>query len=171
MNDIDDGIVRDDGGELEDRDGLVDWEAAYHALAALNKADTHEDVHGPADTEEHHLEGNKDTMRDHSTGGDVAEGRGLQTTPSTALTAVVPRSTPDAPVPVSSPQRVSESGKDRDVNNTRNEDSMGLEGPPATSTTSRTLNTDTTTSDRPVRAKTQPKKFDPSEPLTRATCG
>lgn len=108
----------------------------------------------------------------NSTGGDVAERRGSQTTPSTSPVPAVDRCrTPNAPGTVPSLQRVSaESGPEGEVNDTRDEDTTGLEQRPATRTTSRALNglnTDTTAPSRTTRSK----KIDASGPSTRATCG
>jgi hypothetical protein len=64
----------------------------------------------------------------NSAGGDVAEGRPSQTTPSTAPISVVSRpTTPNAPAFVSSLQRMSGSGLEGEVDNARDKD-LGLEG-------------------------------------------
>ena len=150
-------MVKDNGGGSENT--LRQWEAKYDGLMsfddAANKGNTHN-------------EATQNYWDVDSTGGNIAEGRELQTTP-----LVAPISTTlNAPVSLSGLHEVSESGQESGpdgelVNTGGNKDAKGLKGWQAIRTTSWTLNADTNTSSCPVRSK----KLDAPGPLTHASHG
>jgi len=157
--------------ELQER-----WEKVL-----ASNPNTLEDGGGTANTEEHvdeqsrplddqtvppehqttPLEGNEEAAQEqdmtataNSTGGDVTEGKGSQTTPSTAPIAAESGSQ-NAPDPVSSLQRVSETGSEGEESSAGNKDTTGLEGRPARAkrTTSRIPKTVTTAASDQVKSK------------------
>ena len=163
--------------ELQER-----WEKVVSAESAPNP-NTLEDGRGTVNTEEHvdeqsrplerqttPLEGNEEavqeqdmTATDNSTGGDVTEGEGSQTTPSTAPIAAESGSQ-NAPDLVSSLQRVSETRSEGEEGSAGNKDTTGLEGRPARAkrTTSRIPKTVATAASPQVKSK----KIDAPAPST-----
>lgn len=116
--------------EMEDSGTSSGWEAALVALGGLESFD---DEGTPVATTEDYW------MVDGTSGDEVT--KEAQTIPSTTRI-----STSNAPASVSGLQKVSKSGQ---------EDTMGLEGQPATRKKPRTLNADAASgSSRPVNSKT-----------------
>jgi hypothetical protein len=108
------------GEEMEDSENLSKvWETALEALEVFD------DTVNEASTRGEAIE---DYWAVNSAGGDVAEGRPSQTTPSTTPISAVSRPTTlNAPASVSSLQRMSGSGPEGEVDNARDKD-LGLEG-------------------------------------------
>ena len=149
--------VKDNGGGTENTSRQ--WKAKYDSLMSFDDAANEGNTHDKA---------TQDYWNVDSTGGNVTEGRELQTMPSVALISA----TLNAPVSLSGLQKVSKSGQKSGpdgelVNAGGNKDAKVLEGRQAMRTMSQTLNTNINTSSRPVRSK----KLDAPGPLTRASCG